>query len=71
MHWLKLTECKWINLDKAYSIHVWETGILIMFSTGNNPDNKVVISSQDERYQEILEDVQEVLGSKSGKREEY
>lgn len=61
MHWIELSSDWWIDIDKAYSIIIWDSGINIKF---NDPKDAIILDSRRENYSKILEEIKEVLQSR-------
>jgi len=67
MHWIELSSDWWIDIDKAYSISIWSTGISIKFT---DPKDAVIIDSKRDNYNKILEEIKEVLQSRGNSNRE-
>lgn len=61
MHWIELSSDWWIDIDKAYSIIIWDSGINIKFY---DPKDAIILDSRRENYSKILEEIKEVLQSR-------
>lgn len=61
MHWIELSSDWWIDIDKAYSIIIWDSGINIKF---NDPKDAIILDSRRKNYNKILEEIKEVLQSR-------
>lgn len=61
MHWIGLSSDWWIDIDKAYSIIIWDSGINIKFY---DPKDAIILDSRRKNYNKILEEIKEVLQSR-------
>jgi hypothetical protein len=68
MHWIKLNETWWVDIDKAYSITVWKgTGEINLKFEGVPEPIIITKRGWEEEYDRILNEVMEVVQARSSK----